>query len=158
MCLSVHCHMLSAFCRCLYLAVGSGAAALWLDTWSLTELLACARLKTDRKDFLVEPDQVSERFRLFGGIPRFVLKQADATVEDAMQKFMPGDETDLLNVRLFGSRTSMSHRLVQARVCTVPRETWQLSLSGHGGVWQGDRFWLAGGISGCVTHPHSQHR
>lgn len=96
--------------------VRSGAAPLWLDTWSFTEIQACARLKADRKDFLVEADHVAERFRLFGGVPRFVLEQARTTVDDAVQQYVPGGRADLLNVSSFHSRASVSHRLLQARV------------------------------------------
>ncbi len=114
-----------------------GAPALWLDTWSLAEIKSCASLKNDRQDFVVEADRVSERFRLFGGIPRFVLEQADASVEDAVQKFQPGDEKDLLSVRSFGSRTSTSHRLLHARVRYVR-------------LRQSDRRQLLGFVLGCI--------
>lgn len=100
------------------------APALWLDTWTLPELQACIRLKSTRPDFKAEAAEVAEHFRVWGGVPRFVLEGASGacvTLEDVIGQFMPWHMEDLLSVRPLGTSIDINigQRLLHARVRSI---------------------------------------
>lgn len=106
----------------------------------MTELQACFELKSDRQDFKVEAASVSERYRMFGGIPRFVLQSAAITMEDVMKELTPAHLEDLLSLRLLGTSTSVSHQLLHARVRRLDYRTShhdiRVWIAAQGRLWQ----------------------
>lgn len=129
---------------------------MWLDTWGLTELQACSELKSERQDFKVEAASVSERYRMFGGIPRFVLQSTAMTIEDVMNELTPAQLEDLLSLRLLGTATPVSHQLLHARVRRLNYRTShrdiRVRIAAEGRPWQAQcSVQCSAGSRYCVT-------